>query len=302
MNARAYLDWNATQPLRPEARAAMAAALDVVGNPSSVHAEGRAARAVIERARAQVAEATGCAAGDVVFTSGATEAAALALAGRGLAGAPVEHDSVLGWIDPVLPVDADGRVAVAEPGGSVLQAANSETGVVQDLPAGLACVDAVQAVGRVPFAFDWSGARAAILSAHKLGGPKGVGALLLAPGAELAPILKGGGQEMGRRAGTENVAGIAGFGAAMAVAAAEVARGDLGGGGRDAEYSGGGSGIRGAGGYLCGQDCAQAAQHQLLRRGRMEGRDPGDAAGSRRDMPFPPARPAPAARSAPTGC
>ena len=96
MNARAYLDWNATQPLRPEARAAMAAALDVVGNPSSVHAEGRAARAVIERARAQVAEATGCAAGDVVFTSGATEAAALALAGRRLAGAPVEHDSVPG--------------------------------------------------------------------------------------------------------------------------------------------------------------------------------------------------------------
>jgi cysteine desulfurase len=137
----------------------------------------------------------------------------------------VEHDSVLGWIDPVLPVDADGRVAMADPGGSVLQAANSETGVMQDSPAGLACVDAVQAVGRIPFAFDWSGARAAILSAHKLGGPRGVGALLLAPGTELAPILKGGGQEMGRRAGTESVAGIAGFGAAMAVAAAEVARG-----------------------------------------------------------------------------
>jgi cysteine desulfurase len=225
MRARIYLDWNATAPLRPEARAAMGAALDVVGNPSSVHAEGRAARAVVERARAQVAEATGCAAGDVVFTSGATEAAALALAGRGFAGAAVEHDCVAAWVEPVLPVGADGRVTVAEPAGSVLQAANGETGVVQALPAGLACVDAAQAVGRAAFAFDWTGARAAMVSAHKLGGPKGVGALLLAPGSEVAPVLRGGGQEMGRRAGTEDVAGIAGFGAAIASAARELADG-----------------------------------------------------------------------------
>ena len=107
----------------------------------------------------------------------------------------------------------------------MLQAANSETGVVQDLPAGLACVDAVQAVGRIPFAFDWTRARTAIVSAHKLGGPKGVGALLLAPGAEVAPVARGGGQEMGRRPGTENVIGIAGFGAAIEAAAADLARG-----------------------------------------------------------------------------
>ena len=225
MSSRIYLDWNATAPLRPEARAAMAAAMDALGNPSSVHAEGRAARAIVERARAQVATATGCTAGEVVFTSGATEAAALALAGRGLVGAGVEHDSVAAWIDPALAVDFAGRVAVEDPGVSVLQAANSETGVMQDLPAGLACIDAVQAVGKVPFAFDWSGARTAILSAHKLGGPKGVGALLLAPGAEVAPLVRGGGQEMGRRAGTENVIGIAGFGAAIEAAAAEVAAG-----------------------------------------------------------------------------
>ena len=161
----------------------------------------------------------------MVFTSGATEAAALALAGRGCVGAAVEHDCVAAWVEPALPVDADGRVTVAEPGLSVLQAANSETGVVQALPAGLACVDAVQAVGRVPFAFDWTGARAAMVSAHKLGGPKGVGALLLAPGAEVAPVLRGGGQEMRRRAGTENVAGIAGFGAAIAAAARDLADG-----------------------------------------------------------------------------
>lgn len=225
MTGRAYLDWNATAPLRPEARAAMAAALDVGGNPSSVHAEGRAARAIVERARAQVAEATGCLAGDVVFTSGATEAAALALAGRGVKAAAVEHDCVAAWTEAVLPVDADGRVAVADPAGSTLQAANGETGIMQDLPAGLACIDAVQAVGKVPFAFDWTGAQAAMVSAHKLGGPKGIGALLLAPGSAVAPVLRGGGQESGRRAGTENVAAIAGFGAAAAAAAADVAAG-----------------------------------------------------------------------------
>ena len=222
---RIYLDWNATAPLRPEARGAMIAAMEVVGNPSSVHAEGRAARAIVERSRAQVAAATGCGSGEVVFTSGATEAAALALAGRGLAGAAVEHECVATWVETVLPVDAAGRVAVAEPGGSVLQAANSETGVVQNLPAGLACVDAVQAVGKVAFGFDWSGARTGIVSGHKLGGPKGVGALLLAPGEMLDARIRGGGQESGRRAGTENVIGIAGFGAAAEAAAAEVANG-----------------------------------------------------------------------------
>ena len=225
MSGRVYLDWNATAPLRPEARAAMAAAMDAAGNPSSVHAEGRAARGIVERARMQLAEATGCMAGEVVFTSGATEAAALALAGRGLVGAAVEHDCVAAWVEATLPVDADGRVTVAVPRTSVLQAANSETGVLQALPRGLACVDAVQAVGKVAFAFDWSGARTAMVSGHKLGGPKGVGALLLAQGAEAAPVLRGGGQELGRRAGTENVIGIAGFGAAAEAAAAEVADG-----------------------------------------------------------------------------
>lgn len=224
--SRLYLDWNATAPLRPEARAAMAAAMEVTGNPSSVHAEGRAARAIVEKARAEVAEAVGCLAGEVVFTSGATEAAALALGGRGLAGAGVEHECVAAWVEAALPVDGDGRVRVTEPARSVLQAANGETGVVQALPAGLACVDAVQAVGKIAFGFDWSGARAALVAAHKLGGPKGVGALLLAPGEEPPAVqLKGGGQELGRRAGTENVIGIAGFGAAAAAAAADLAAG-----------------------------------------------------------------------------
>ena len=225
MRPRVYLDWNATAPLRAEARAAMIGAMDALGNPSSVHGEGRAAKAILERARGQVAEATGTGSGDVVFTSGATEAAALALAGRGLRGAGVEHDCVAAWVEADLDVDADGRVEVGDPAGSVLQAANSETGVVQDLPQGLAMVDAVQAVGKVPFEFEWSGAATAIVSAHKLGGPKGVGALLTRPGVDLAARIRGGGQESGRRAGTENLIGIAGFGAAAEAAARDLADG-----------------------------------------------------------------------------
>jgi cysteine desulfurase len=222
---RAYLDWNATAPLRPEARAAMIAAMAAVGNPSSVHAEGRAARAIVERARAQVAEALGATAADVVFTSGATEAAALALAGRDLAAAAIEHDAVAAWVRPVLATDAAGRVAVPDPAGSTLQLANSETGVVQDLPAGLAVSDMTQGFGKLALGFDWSGVGMALVSAHKAGGPKGVGALVLRRGSELAAQIRGGGQEMGRRAGTENVIGIAGFGAAAAAAARDLAGG-----------------------------------------------------------------------------
>ncbi|THD74907.1 aminotransferase class V-fold PLP-dependent enzyme [Thalassobius vesicularis] len=223
--SRVYLDHNATAPLRSEARAAMSAAMDVVGNPSSVHAEGRAAKGLVERARAQVAAALGADGADVIFTSGATEAAALACAGRGLLGAPVEHDAVLAWVDPVLAVDALGRVSVAEPERTALQLANSETGVVQKLPEGLAVSDMTQAFGKLPVAFNWSGVTAALVSAHKLGGPKGVGALVVKRGTDVAAQLRGGGQEMGRRAGTENIIGIAGFGAAAEAAARDLSNG-----------------------------------------------------------------------------
>jgi cysteine desulfurase len=225
MTQRVYLDWNATAPLRPEARAAMVAAMDVVGNASSVHAEGRAARAVIERARAQVAAAFGADGADIVFTSGATEAAGLAAAGRGLVCAPVEHDAVLAWCNAGLGVDGAGQVRVTDPAGSALQLANSETGVMQSVPAGLALCDTTQAFGKVPVAFNWLGCDMALLSAHKCGGPKGVGALVLRRGLDVAAQLRGGGQEMGRRAGTENVIGIAGFGAAAVAAARDLADG-----------------------------------------------------------------------------
>ncbi|PRY26563.1 cysteine desulfurase [Aliiruegeria haliotis] len=225
MKTRCYLDWNATAPLRPEARDAMVAAMDIVGNPSSVHGEGRAAKALLERARAQVATAFGADGADIVFTSGATEAAALALEGRGLACAGTEHDAVSAWCEESLAVSADGAVQVAQPSQSAMQLANSETGIIQSLPEGLAVSDMTQAFGKIPVAFNWSGCDMALISAHKLGGPKGIGALVLRRGLDVAARIKGGGQEMGRRSGTENLIGIAGFGAAAEAAQRDLADG-----------------------------------------------------------------------------
>jgi cysteine desulfurase len=222
---RTYLDWNATAPLRPEAKAAMVAAMEVVGNPSSVHAEGRAAKSLLEKSRARIAAALGADGADIVFTSGATEAASLACAGRGLVCAAVEHDAVSAWCDTSLPVEAQGRVAVSDPARTALQLANSETGVLQDLPEGLAVSDLTQAFGKVPMAFNWLGCDMGLVSAHKLGGPKGIGALVVRQGIEVPSQLKGGGQEMGRRAGTENLIGIAGFAAAAEAAARDLADG-----------------------------------------------------------------------------
>jgi cysteine desulfurase len=223
--SRVYLDHNATTPLRPEAREAMIAAMDLCGNPSSVHAEGRAAKAVIERARAQIASAFGADGSDIVFTSGSTEGAALALGGRNLHGSAIEHDAVRAWIAEDLPVENTGWVQVSEPEFSTLQLANSETGIVQKLPKGLAVTDATQAFGKLPVAFNWLDTQMALISAHKLGGPKGIGAVVMKRGTDLPAQIKGGGQEMGRRSGTENVIGIAGFGAAAEAAARDLANG-----------------------------------------------------------------------------
>lgn len=220
MSGRTYLDWNATAPLRPEARAAMAGAMDLVGNPSSVHAEGRAARMAIERARDEIAGAVGCRAEELVFTSGATEAAGL-LAGFGhVTVDPTAHDCLVAHARPGAgaPVHAQGL-------------ANSETGILTEpvAPAaaggGRLLLDVVQALGRVPFAFGWSGADYAILSAHKLGGPKGVGALVIRDAQEIATLRPGGGQEKGRRSGTENVIGIIGLAAALKASMQDLDRG-----------------------------------------------------------------------------
>ncbi len=223
---RVYLDHNATTPLRPQVRTAMIAAMDAVGNPSSVHAEGRAAKSIVEKARQKIATAFGADGADLVFTSGSTEGAALAMSAMGpLHASAIEHDAIRAWAVEDLHTAASGAVMITEAARSTVQLANSETGIVQTLPDGLALTDATQAFGKLPVAFNWMGATAALISAHKLGGPKGIGAVVMKRGTDIPPQIKGGGQEMGRRSGTENVIGIAGFGAAAEAAAQDLANG-----------------------------------------------------------------------------
>ncbi len=265
MVMRSYLDYNATAPLRPEAKTAMLAALDACGNASSIHAEGRQARSIIDGARRDVASLVGVGADNVIFTSGGTEANALALLGSideaAKSGArisrliisAIEHESVRanaafceetkpGLRVAVCPVTAQGQVdlealrrLLMEGKGRALvsvMAVNNETGVVQPIKGAVALsrahgalvhCDAVQAAGRTPISFDHWDVDYLSLSAHKIGGPQGAGALVVRNGVPLASQMRGGSQEFGRRAGTENVAGLAGFGAAAKAAAAELA-------------------------------------------------------------------------------
>jgi cysteine desulfurase len=258
--SRVYLDWNATAPIRAEAAARMVEAMSATGNPSSIHAEGRAARLVIETARREVADLVNATETGVIFTSGGTEAVATALTPEWLVGGErvgfakaligaSEHASALAGgrfakdARSLLAVDRHGLVDLAGleaelievPGPSlvVVQLANNETGVLQPIAeiakvvhahGGILVCDAVQAAGRLALDIDALGADALVLSAHKIGGPQGVGALVLrqtgtTPAQALIP---GGGQEMGHRAGTEGVAAIAGFGVAAGLAAAEL--------------------------------------------------------------------------------
>ncbi|HYC04401.1 MAG TPA: cysteine desulfurase family protein [Azospirillaceae bacterium] len=243
----AYLDWNATSPLRPEARDALLAVLGEVGNPSSIHGFGRQARKRVEEARGAVAALIGADPAGLVFTGSGTEANNLALAsapGRRLLVSAVEHASVLEAAPGAarVPVDGQGRLdlaalerMLAEGGPALLSlmAANNETGVLQPLAGAadlarahgaLLHVDAAQVAGRLPFDMRALGADMVSVSAHKLGAPQGVGALALRPGLEPQALLRGGGQERRRRAGTENVAGIAAFGAAARAALAGLDR------------------------------------------------------------------------------
>ena len=222
MKNRVYLDYNATAPLRTSARNAMLDAMDLVGNPSSVHAEGRKARSMMETARAQVAAAIGAGGDDIIFTSGATEAAALGLAHSSLACSGIEHEAVISYCQVSLICDNQGIVDVPSPSNSALQYANSETGIVQELPMQIAFCDMTQAFGKLPLAFNSTGVQMAAISAHKIGGPKGIGALVVKRGTDISAQIKGGGQEMGRRSGTENLIGIAGFGAAAVCASKDL--------------------------------------------------------------------------------
>jgi len=257
MTIRSYLDYSATAPLRSEVREAMIAAFDTYGNPSSVHAEGREARGMIEAARGKVAALAGARPEEVIFTSGGSEANALALAARSGEAwqcyiSAIEHPSVLagGRFYPEsttrIAVTSDGVIDLEALAAELakhhlggwrpfvsLMAANNETGAIQPMAEAAALVraadgllhsDAVQLAGKLKIDFGALGADMISLSAHKIGGPKGVGALILRDGGSVEPLIKGGGQELRRRAGTENVAGIVGFGVAAALAAAELDR------------------------------------------------------------------------------
>jgi cysteine desulfurase len=246
MPAVAYLDHNATSPLRPAAFDAMVEAMRVGGNPSSVHTAGRKARAIVDKARREVASLVGASPTETIFTSGGTEANNLALSGSGrqrVLVSAVEHDSVRRAVTnaEILPVDGEGVLdlaalqaalaASAEPALVSVMLANNETGVLQPIAeivrmaraaGALIHCDAVQGAGKVPVDLRELGVDYLSLSAHKLGGPTGIGALVVRNGAPFSPDRRGGGQESNRRAGTENVSGIAGFGAAV-----EAARGGL---------------------------------------------------------------------------
>ncbi|MES1990095.1 MAG: cysteine desulfurase family protein [Pseudomonadota bacterium] len=258
MTKRIYLDHNATAPVRPEAAAAVAHALALTGNPSSVHAEGRAALALIEDARTHVANLVGAKTNEVIFTSGGTEAANLALhlaktslGIERLIISAIEHDCVSApALASELPLDillvdkngvADLRVLetlLAKPGKALvaLMHANNETGVIQPVAeaaalahaaGALLLADTVQTVGRLVVDMKALGADMLLLSAHKIGGPQGAGALVIRAALPYEPFIRGGGQEKRRRAGTENVAGIAGFGVAARFARDENMVADL---------------------------------------------------------------------------
>ena len=245
MTRPVYLDYNATAPLRPAALEAMRAALAETGNPSSVHRFGRLARRRVEEARASVAALIGARPSQIVLTSGGTEANNLALAqpaARVLVSA-IEHDSVRAAAPSAIPIPVD-RAGIVElaaldrllansdgPALVAIMLVNNETGVIQPVAdaariarargARIHC-DAVQAAGKLAVDFAELGVHTMAISAHKFGGPLGVGALVVNDAVALSPMLRGGGQERGSRAGTENVAGIVGFGAAARLAEAEL--------------------------------------------------------------------------------
>ena len=216
-NGRRYFDWNASSLLCERSRHSLVSNLDLVGNASSVHSEGREARNIIERSRDDIMDLLGLDRGTIIFTSGASESAALFLHDKKMECSAIEHDCVKKWCDVSIPTMKNGLVCVSESKKNLaLQIANSETGILQNMPKGIACSDAVQAVGKIDCKFDELQPDAFFLASHKVCGPKGVGVLFVKDGDLVQPTVIGGNQEFGLRAGTENFLLIAAFSEALA--------------------------------------------------------------------------------------
>ena len=183
------------------------------------------AKSLLENARDSLGVSLGCRPSSIVFTSGATEAASIALNAFKIKCSGVEHDAIKSLCEQTLTTYASGEILVEDPSTCAVQLANSETGILQELPKDIFLSDVTQAVGKIPFSFEWLGAKRVIVSAHKFGGPKGVGALIMDEGTPLSPLIVGGGQEMGRRSGTENIIGAVGMAAAASSALVDLEQG-----------------------------------------------------------------------------
>ncbi len=216
-NGRRYFDWNASALLCENSRKSLISNLDLIGNASSVHFEGRKARNIIERSRDDVMDLLGLDGGRIIFTSGASESAALYLHNKRLQCSAIEHDCVKRWCDVSIPVEKNGLVTSNTLKNKMaLQIANSETGVIQNVPKDIACTDAVQAIGKIDLKFDEIQPQAFLLASHKVCGPKGVGVLFVKHEDLIESTILGGNQEFGLRAGTENFMLIAAFSEALA--------------------------------------------------------------------------------------
>jgi len=216
-NGRRYFDWNASSLLCERSRDSLISNLDLVGNPSSVHTEGREARNIIEKCRDDIMDLLGLDSGTIIFTSGASESAALLLHDKKMECSAIEHDCVKKWCNVSIPIMKNGLVFASESKKNLaLQFANSETGILQNMPKGIACTDAVQAVGKIDCKFDELQPDAFFLASHKVCGPKGVGVLFVKDEDLIQPTIIGGKQEFGLRAGTENFLLIAAFSEALA--------------------------------------------------------------------------------------
>ena len=211
-NGRRYFDWNASSLLCENSRKSLISNLELIGNASSIHAEGRDARNIIERSRDSVMDLLGLDEGTIIFTSGASESAALFLHDKKMECSAIEHDCVKKWCNVSIPVLRNGLVSLTSSKDNIaMQIANSETGILQEVPRGIACTDAVQAVGKVDCSFGEMRPQALFLASHKVCGPKGVGVLFVKDENLIEPTVLGGNQEFGLRAGTENFVLIAAF-------------------------------------------------------------------------------------------